>query len=93
MDSGGVVDRLVDDPDAAIFLISSWKTFKGIPRVPDKYTSSMEPLLLLPLQPPLLLLSSWYSFISLSLDEETTISAIYKKALKKKTLDKELNNT
>ena len=40
--------------------------------------------------------SSWYSSISLSslsLDKETKISAIYKKALKKKTLDEKGDNT
>ena len=43
-----------------------------------------------------MLQSSWYSSISLSslsLDKETKISAIYKKALKKKTLDEKGDNT
>ena len=39
------MDGPADDPDAALLLISSWKTSKGIPRVLDENNSFVEPLL------------------------------------------------
>lgn len=71
-------DRPADDPETALFLISSWRTSKLIPGTPEVYNSSVEQLSLLltlvPLLLPLLSLLLLLSLALLSLEEETKIS-------------------
>lgn len=71
-------DRLADNPETTLYLISSWRTSKLIPGTPEAYNSSVEQLsLLLTLVPLLLSLLSLLLSLSstlISLDEETKIS-------------------
>lgn len=67
-------DRLADNPETTLYLISSWRTSKLIPGTPEAYNSSVEQLSLLLTLVPLLLSLLSLSSTLISLDEETKIS-------------------